>query len=135
MGNCCLKVRQIESVEIARRRSEPPPNLRAATSGEPGNHVRIESVINGETYNVDYGHMSRSFVKKGSWVNAGNLIGLIGMEKIPSGFPPHVHIAVWRSVVIQGTTYTGYVEPSWISSPTCNPPSRIFDRSSLWWFW
>ncbi|MCL2290370.1 MAG: hypothetical protein FWC34_06665 [Bacteroidetes bacterium] len=26
MDNCCLKIRQIESAKIMRRRSEPPPN-------------------------------------------------------------------------------------------------------------
>ena len=77
-------------------------------------HVRTASIINGIRYNVDYGHLSASFVAKGDKVTAGKtIIGLMGREGI--GFikwpqaPTHVHIAVWRSV----NGKRGYVEPSW----------------------
>jgi murein DD-endopeptidase MepM/ murein hydrolase activator NlpD len=78
------------------------------------NHVRTSSVINGTRYNVDYGHLSSASVVKGQQVNAGNLIGLMGKEGNLAGtaFPPHVHIAVWRSVSIQGATM-GFVQPSY----------------------
>ena len=76
--------------------------------------VRTKSFINGKTYYVDYGHLSYSSLKKGTWLNAGDLVGLMGREG--SAFnsttfipPTHVHIAVWRYV----NGMKGYVQPSW----------------------
>lgn len=83
----------------------------ASTLGK--NNVRRTSVINGKTYNVDYGYLSKALVKKGNWVNAGDKIGLMGRIGIDAGYPTHVHIAVWRNAVIQGVTYQGFVQPSW----------------------
>jgi RHS repeat-associated protein len=61
------------------------------------NAVRTQSVINGRTYNVDYGHLSKSLVLAGDKVTSGtSVIGYMGRAGIPSYAPTHVHIAVWR---------------------------------------
>jgi murein DD-endopeptidase MepM/ murein hydrolase activator NlpD len=61
------------------------------------NAVRTQSIINGRTYNVDYGHLSKSLVLAGDKVSSGtSVIGYMGRAGIPSYAPTHVHIAVWR---------------------------------------
>ena len=75
------------------------------------NFVRTSSVINGKTYNVDYGHMSQASVSQNQFVFAGKtLVGKIGRFNISNGMPTHVHIAIWRP--IQGNLQ-GFVMPWW----------------------
>jgi len=75
--------------------------------------VQTKSKINGKTYFVDYGHLKYSSLKKGTWLNAGDLVGLMGRKgqgfRDDPGAPTHVHIAVWRNV----NGKRGYVQPSW----------------------
>ena len=74
------------------------------------NLVRTSSVINGKTYNVDYGHMSCYTVSKGEFVHAGYNIGEMGrLGNLTGTSPTHVHIAVWRPV----NGLQGFVMPWW----------------------
>lgn len=76
------------------------------------NFVRTSSVINGKTYNVDYGHMSKTVLTLTKpEIRAGGLIGYMGRlgNLANSTFPTHVHIAVWRPV----NGLQGFVMPSW----------------------
>jgi murein DD-endopeptidase MepM/ murein hydrolase activator NlpD len=75
------------------------------------NFVRTSSVINGKTYNVDYGHMSKHFVIIDKDIAAGQTIGEMGRLGNLSGtsYPTHVHIAVWRPV----NGLQGFVMPWW----------------------
>ena len=75
------------------------------------NFVRTSSVINGKTYNVDYGHMSKTVLTLKQAINAKDLVGYMGRlgNLAGSSFPTHVHIAVWRPV----NGLQGFVMPSW----------------------
>lgn len=75
------------------------------------NFVRTSSSINGKTYNVDYGHMSKNFVSINKMATAGQKIGEIGRLGNLTGtsFPTHVHIAIWRPV----NGLQGFVMPWW----------------------
>ncbi|MEW6773492.1 MAG: RHS repeat-associated core domain-containing protein [Bacteroidota bacterium] len=75
------------------------------------NFVRTSSIINGKTYNVDYGHMSKSVVTLDKTVIAGQKIGEMGRlgNLANTSFPTHVHIAVWRPV----NGLQGFVMPWW----------------------
>jgi RHS repeat-associated protein len=75
------------------------------------NFVRTSSVLNGKTYNVDYGHMSKHVLTLKQVIKAGDLIGYMGRlgNLANSTFPTHVHIAVWRPV----NGLQGFVMPSW----------------------
>ncbi len=76
------------------------------------NFVRTSSTINGKTYNVDYGHMSKSVVSIDKMTTtAGQKIGEMGRlgNLAGSSFPTHVHIAVWRPV----NGLQGFVMPWW----------------------
>lgn len=73
------------------------------------NFVRTSSTINGKTYNVDYGHMSKSVVTLNKAVSTGDMVGYMGRMGIPNGMPTHVHIAVWRPV----NGLQGFVMPWW----------------------
>ncbi|HRY97474.1 MAG TPA: peptidoglycan DD-metalloendopeptidase family protein [Bacteroidales bacterium] len=74
------------------------------------NFVRTSSAINGKTYNVDYGHMSKRVVTLNKTVTAGQKIGEMGrLGYAGSLFPTHVHIAVWRPV----NGVQGFVMPWW----------------------
>ena len=57
-----------------------------------GTNIVIETVINGEKYRVIYAHLTEGSVKwdVGSYVNAGDVIGTIGMTGNTTG--PHVHV-------------------------------------------
>ncbi|MDX2194799.1 MAG: peptidoglycan DD-metalloendopeptidase family protein [Cytophagales bacterium] len=77
------------------------------------NSIRTSSIISGKKYNVDYGHLSKSFVKKGDYVYRGDRIGLIGREGnikpfSPSTYPTHLHIGIWRTL---SNGQSGYVNP------------------------
>ncbi|HRS52083.1 MAG TPA: RHS repeat-associated core domain-containing protein [Candidatus Marinimicrobia bacterium] len=72
--------------------------------------VRVNSVLNGKNYNVDYGHLSKSIVAAGDVVRSGDLIGYMGRYGIPNGSPTHVHISVWRPLP---GGYQGFVMPWW----------------------
>jgi RHS repeat-associated protein len=78
-----------------------------------GEHfVRTSSVINGKTYNVDYGHMSSHTVTLKETVSAGKtIVGHMGRLGNLAGttYPTHVHIAVWRPV----NGIQGFVMPWW----------------------
>jgi len=92
-------------------------------SGLGKNNVRVLSTINGIRYNVDYGHLSKALVTKDDPVFAGKtIIGLMGRDEIKSGFPTHVHIAVWRDV----NGKYGYVRPN------SHSPYRYFDNFGNW---
>jgi len=75
------------------------------------NFVRTSSTINGKTYNVDYGHMSKHFATINKGVTAGQTIGQMGRLGNLAGtsYPTHVHIAVWRPV----NGLQGFVMPWW----------------------
>ncbi|MDO9353897.1 MAG: M23 family metallopeptidase, partial [Solirubrobacteraceae bacterium] len=75
------------------------------------NFVRTSSLINGKTYNVDYGHLSKNVLSLKSFVTSKDLIGYMGRlgNLAGSSFPTHVHIAIWRSV----NGLQGFVMPSW----------------------
>jgi RHS repeat-associated protein len=75
------------------------------------NFVRTSSTINGKTYNVDYGHMSKHFVTINKDVTAGQTIGQMGRLGNIAGtsYPTHVHIAVWQPV----NGLQGFVMPWW----------------------
>jgi hypothetical protein len=81
-------------------------------SKDYGKHfVRTSSLINGKTYNVDYGHMSMNTVSVKDVVSAGQKIGELGRlgNLANTTFPTHVHISVWRPV----GSIQGFVMPSW----------------------
>ena len=85
--------------------------IRVGHKGSYGPHtVRTSSMINGKNYYVDYGHLSKSAVTVGQNVNAGNLIGYMGRHGIPSIYPTHVHIAIWRPLP---GGLMGFVQPWW----------------------
>ncbi|HBY20941.1 MAG TPA: hypothetical protein DEG71_08025, partial [Clostridiales bacterium] len=86
--------------------------IRVGSKGSYGTQsVRTSSIINGKEYYVDYGHLSKSAVFVGDKVNASQLIGYMGRQGIPSIYPTHVHIAVWRPLT--GTPSMGFVKPWW----------------------
>jgi RHS repeat-associated protein len=88
-----------------------------------GKHcVTISSDIGGTTYKVQYGHLSRALVIQNQEVAAGDIIGLMGRVGIPNAYPTHVHIQIWRQMVIQGVTYRGFVQPSWNWIPSSTIP-------------
>jgi RHS repeat-associated protein len=74
--------------------------------------VRTNSVINGKTYNVDYGHLQSNVVTLNQTIEPGQTIGYMGrLGNVPAYAPTHVHIAVWRPV--PGVASQGFVMPWW----------------------
>jgi len=53
----------------------------------------IIEMDNGYKYNTVYGHLSRILVKKGEWVEKGQVIGRLGSTGHSTG--PHLHFEVW----------------------------------------
>ena len=47
----------------------------------------------GHEYSTVYGHLSRILVKKGTWVEKGEIIGRVGSSGHSTG--PHLHFEVW----------------------------------------
>jgi LysM repeat protein len=69
-----------------------------------GGWIVITSVIDGQTYDIVYGHeyLDGIFVKPGETVHAGELIGKVGKNGNASG--PHVCLGVWQGGRVGGHT-------------------------------
>ncbi len=50
-------------------------------------------IKDGHEYSTVYGHLSRILVKKGAWVEKGEIIGRVGSSGHSTG--PHLHFEVW----------------------------------------
>jgi len=72
-------------------------NLAAADSGRGiwsgwGDYGIYVQIDHGNGFSTLYGHMARSFVSVGQWVDRGHVIGLMGSTGRSTG--PHVHFAI-----------------------------------------
>ena len=52
------------------------------------------TVKNGYGYSTVYGHLSKILVKKGEWIEKGQIIGKLGSSGRSTG--PHLHFEVWK---------------------------------------
>jgi murein DD-endopeptidase MepM/ murein hydrolase activator NlpD len=71
-----------------------PANQEGSRRNKLGNYVKIESVANGQTFTLTYGHLNDVFVTDGMSVRTGEVIGLLGKTGNAYGTEiiPHVHI-------------------------------------------
>ena len=65
----------------------------AAKKGGYGNFVRVEHL---DGLNTRYAHLSRTMVKKGSWIRQGDVVGRVGKtgNADSSDITPHLHFEI-----------------------------------------
>ena len=67
---------------------------RVTYSGWKGCYGLVITVKNGYGYSTVYGHLSKILVKKGEWIEKGQIIGKLGSSGRSTG--PHLHFEVWK---------------------------------------
>jgi hypothetical protein len=96
-----------------------------------GNHIRIKSIINGETVYFRYNHLNSVGVEVGDEVNAGAIIGKTGntgnaQERNGIAVIPHVHIRARKVVNGQVTK----VDPENYMATTFNNDGSVDESES-----
>ena len=69
----------------------------AGWCGGYGNHVRGEFTLNGQTYEVRFGHLSYINVKTGDCVSAGHVVGNVGNTGYSTG--AHLHFEIRKNSI------------------------------------
>ena len=107
-----------------------------AAFGDYGPTLILEHDIDGRRFYTLYGHLARESLAEspvGRTVQAGELIGWLGMPEVNVGWPPHLHFQIITDLLDYVGDYPGVCRPSeaarWLSR--CPDPNGLLRIPAL----